>query len=129
MKNTLRFVMCLALASVLGAIVIATLGMAWLQAEMPGVEISINGGQIAAADLDAEHWVMAVLGLSAALMIVLTVVPLTLAFSFIVVGAALGLALVAVLASLAWVTAPLWIAVALLWWLLRERRTRRAATA
>jgi hypothetical protein len=129
MKNTLRFVMCLALASVIGAIVVASVGMAWLQAEMPGVEISLNGERIVAADLDARHWVMAVLGLSAALMVVLTVVPLTLAFAFIVVGAALGVALLAVVASLAWVTAPLWIAIALVWWLLRGRRAPRSAAA
>jgi hypothetical protein len=129
MKNTLRFVMCLALASVIGAIVVASVGMAWLQAEMPGVEISLNGERIVAADLDARHWVMAVLGLSAALMVVLTVVPLTLAFAFIVVGAALGVVLLAVVASLAWVTAPLWIAIALVWWLLRGRRAPRSAAA
>jgi hypothetical protein len=129
MKKTLRFVMCLALASVIGAIVVASIGMAWLQAEMPGVEISLNGEQIVAADLDARHWVMAVLGLSAALMVVLTVVPLTLAFAFIVVGAALGVVLLAVVASLAWVTAPLWIAIALVWWLLRGRRAPRSAAA
>jgi hypothetical protein len=129
MKNTLRFVMCLALASVIGAIVVASVGMAWLQAEMPGVEININSERIVAADLDARHWVMAVLGLSAALMVVLTVVPLTLAFAFIVVGAALGVVLLAVVASLAWVTAPLWIAIALVWWLLRGRRAPRSAAA
>jgi hypothetical protein len=62
-------------------------------------------------------------------MVLLTVVPLTLAFTFIVVGAALSVALLAVLASLAWVTAPLWIAVALVWWLLRNRRADRSAAA
>jgi hypothetical protein len=129
MKNTLRLMMWLTLASVIGAMVIATVGMAWLQAEMPGAEINFNREHIVAADLDARHWVMAVFGLSAALMVLLTVVPLTLAFAFIVVGAALSVALLAVLASLAWVTAPLWIAVALVWWLLRKRRADRSAAA
>lgn len=129
MKQALRWLLALTLVSVIGAIVIASVGMAWLQTEMPGVELTFDRDQIAAADLDARHWVMAVFGLSAALMIVLTVVPLTLAFTLIVVGAALGVALLAVVASLAWVTAPLWIAVALVWWLLRARRTHRSAAA
>jgi len=129
MKKTLRFLMWLALASVIGALVIATVGLAWVQAEMPDVVIGLHDGQIVAGDLDAQHWLLAVLGLSAALLTVATVVPLTLAFVFIVVGAALSVALLAVLASLAWVTAPLWIAIALVWWLLRRRKAPRAAAA
>jgi hypothetical protein len=129
MRNALRLLVWLGLVSVIGAMVIATVGMAWLQAEMPGEVLSFNSEQIAASDLTARHWVLAVLGLSAALLIVLTVVPLTLALAFIVTGAALGVGFLAVLASLAWVTAPLWLAVALVWWLLRSRRTNRSAVA
>lgn len=129
MRNTLRFLMALTLVSVLGAVVIASVGMAWLQAEMPGVEITAGSERIVAADLDGRHWVMAVFGLSAALMVALTVVPLALGFALVVTGAALCVALVAALAGLAWVTAPLWIGVALLWWLLRTRRPRPAVAA
>jgi len=129
MKNTLRFLLWLGVVSVVGAIVIATVGMAWLQAEMPGEVLSFNMEQVAAADLGARHWVMAVLALSAALLVVLTVVPLTLAFTLLVVGAALSVAFIAVLASLAWVTAPLWVAIALVWWMLRRRKTPRTAAA
>ncbi|HET9978142.1 MAG TPA: hypothetical protein VFQ20_11935 [Burkholderiaceae bacterium] len=129
MKNTLRLLLGLTLVSVIGAMAIATVGMAWLRSEMPGVEIGFNGAQVVAGDLDARHWAIAVLALAAALIVTLTVVPLVLAFGFVVGGAALGVALLAVVASLVWVTAPLWLAVALVWWLLRARRTDRSAAA
>jgi hypothetical protein len=129
MKTTLRLVMGLVLASVIGAMVIATVGMAWMQAELPGHVLTIDSEQIVAGDFTARHWLIAVIALSAALLVLLTVLPLTLAFAFIVTGAALGVAFLAVLASLAWVTAPLWVALAILWWVLRSRRAGRGAAA
>lgn len=129
MKTTLRVVMWLVLASVAGAIVIATVGMAWMQAEMPGHALTIDSEQIVAGDFTARHWLLAVIALSAALLVLFTVLPLTLVFAFVVTGAALGVAFLAVLAGLVWLTAPLWVVLAILWWLMRSRRAGRGATA
>ncbi|MDH4288310.1 MAG: hypothetical protein OEW27_18930 [Aquincola sp.] len=126
MKRLLRWVLGLGALSLVFSLLVATVGIAWLRAEMPAQELMFNEEIVLARDLGAAHWAMAVAGLCVAMMVLLTVLPLTLAFMAIVAGGALVLALAFALAGLAWATAPVWVAIALVWWLLRRRRLRQS---
>ena len=101
----------LIVASLLGAIAI----LAVLGQMHPDLTLHVGHDPVVLGDLDAGHALLALGGIALALFVVLTVVPLSLAFATAIVAGTLALA--------AWMASPILLLGGLAWWLLRRRRT------
>jgi hypothetical protein len=93
-----------------------------------GLHIRINGDDWDPMIVGGDHWASALLGVGAATVAVLVIVPVALLLALLATALGVGLALLAVLAvlgSVALVAAlalsPLWLLGLLLWLLLRRR--------
>jgi hypothetical protein len=100
----------------LATLVAAAIGSALLALLGPELHMDLGGDAHDVRDLGWAEWPLVVLGLWLAALIVITVVPLSLAFA----------ALMVVL-SLAWAGAPLIFATLLAVWWWRRRRARASA--
>jgi len=116
---------------------VALLSMAWLlacavglliDALDPATTISIDGQRWELASLRGTHVLGLVFALLIAAAVVLVVVPLVVLLALLCAALCVGVALLAVLGSLALALSPLWLLVLLLWLLLRPAR-RPAATS
>jgi hypothetical protein len=110
-------------ASLIGAIVI----LALMSQVHPDLTLHFGHDQVVMSDLDAGHALLALGVISLALLVVLTVVPLSLAFAAAVTAGAFALVLAIVLALAAWMVSPILLLVAFAWWLLRLKRPAQAA--
>jgi hypothetical protein len=116
--------------AVLMAISGATAMAALIDGARDGVHVVIDGDEWAGGHLSVGHGLLAGMGvmlaLSAALLVLLVVVPLVLAVALCAVALGVGVALLAVALVVAAATSPLWGLVLLLWLALRPRRTAPA---
>jgi hypothetical protein len=109
----------LIVASLLGALaIVAVLGQMH-----PDLTLHVGHDPVVMGDLDAGHALLALGGIALALFVVLTVVPLSLAFATVIVAGTLALVLAIVLALATWMASPILLLGGLAWWLLRHRRT------
>ena len=76
----------------------------------------------------SEHWLAASAVLLLALLVVLVIVPLAVAFGLLTAMLSVGGVALAVLLVLAMLLSPLWLLVVLAWWLLRKPRPAAPAT-
>ena len=76
----------------------------------------------------SEHWLAASAVLLLALLVVLVIVPLAVAFGLLTAMLSVGGVALAVLLVLAMLLSPLWLLVLLAWWLLRKPRPAAPAT-
>jgi hypothetical protein len=104
-------------ASLIGAVAI----LAVLGQMHPDLTLHVGHDQVVMGDLDAGHALLALGGIALALFVVLTVVPLSLAFATAVTAGALALVLAIVLALAAWIASPILLLAGLAWWLMRRR--------
>jgi hypothetical protein len=128
-----RWLGFLMLVLILASAVAAVAGTAMLLHELPAdLQITIDGEQVDVG-LDAGDALMAVIGISVALLSILVVVPLVLLFGLgvpLLIGALVVLAtLVLAGMAIAVVASPLILFGVLLWWALRPRRTLPAQPA
>ena len=118
------------------ALVGASALMGLIEASREGLQITVNGQPWSTLHADSDAGLVGVLGVAAALMMVVLVLPVVLMLVLLAVALAVGLALVAVvgtvllaagcvLLGVALVLSPLWGGALLLWLLLRK--PRRAA--
>lgn len=110
-------------ASLIGAIVI----LAVMAQAHPDLTLHFGHDQVVMGDLDAGHALLALGGISLALLVVMTVVPLSLAFAAAVTAGSLALVLAIVLALATWMASPILLLAAFAWWLLRRKRPAQAA--
>ena len=118
------------------ALVGASALMGLIEASREGLQITVNDQPWSTLHADSDAGLVGVLGVAAALMMVVLVLPVVLMLVLLAVALAVGLALVAVvgtvllaagcvLLGVALVLSPLWGGALLLWLLLRK--PRRAA--
>ena len=113
------------------ALVGASALMGLIEASREGLQITVNGQPWSTLHADSDAGLVGVLGVAAALMMVVLVLPVVLMLVLLAVALAVGLALVAVvgtvllaagcvLLGVALVLSPLWGGALLLWLLLRK---------
>ena len=133
MKNTARTLFWLALTIVLVITACSVLGL-WLLGSVAhsGFNLSINGEPVTLPDLQGWHWAAASAGGLLRSFLLVLAVPLVLALALALAGLGvfvmLAALLLAVVLALLVGLSPLWLAVLVLWWLLR-RKARKAVPA
>ena len=132
-RNAARNLFWLALSIVLVVAACSVLGL-WLLGSVAhsGFNLSINGEPMTLPDFQDWHWTAASVGGLLLSVLLVLAVPLVLALALMLAGLGVFLMLAAlllavVLALLAGLS-PLWLAVLVLWWLLR-RKARKAVPA
>jgi len=119
----------LLLVALAGTAALLTVGRDALE----GAVVQVNGQRLEARMLDIDNLGFGVLGLVVALLLagmtVVLVVPLSVVLALGAAALGLGLALLAVVATLLVFLSPLWVAVLLLWLMLRSPRTSIPQTA
>lgn len=108
-------------ASLIGALAV----LAVLAQMHPDLTLHVGHDQVVMSELDAGHALLALGAIALALFVVLTVVPLSLAFAMAVTAGMLALVLAIVLALTAWIASPILLLAGLAWWLMRRRLSWR----
>lgn len=124
----MKKLMKLALTLSLALAVLAALGgvLLWQEiASHPHVSISINGDDVALAELSAAHWGSLLFALGLTLLLLLVLLPLLLLLGIglplMMVTGAVVLVVAVVLGIGALIGSPLILLLLLLWWLLRRK--------
>ncbi len=126
MKSPLRFLGWALLVGLLVLSVALVLAAASMAGAMDHAVIHIDGETISLAQLDAGHWLVAVGGVTLALLIVVLVVPLAVLVPLAIVLVALVGALLAVAGVLAMLCSPLILLAVVVWLMVRLIRRNGA---
>ena len=105
----------------------AVMGLA--DAAQDGFHVIIDGDEWRPVILASDPGRLAWLGVGAAIVVVLFVVPLVLLLAFVAAGLGVGVAMLAMLLAVALALSPLWLVLLLVWLLLRGKPATRSASA